>query len=209
MKETVPPLENKYSRIVEELANFGWSVCDDFLETDQIRQLADEARAQWQEGGFRQARVGTGSAQQVRTEIRSDFVHWLDESELTAAQRIYWDALERLRREINQTLFLGLFEFEGHLTVYPGGAFYRKHLDQFKYARQRVVTCILYLNQNWRDSDRGQLRLYLEQDRDDLYRDILPQGGRLVIFISEQFYHEVLPAQRERMSLTGWFRTRN
>ena len=34
------------------------------------------------------------------------------------------------------------------------------------------------------------------------------QGGRLVAFLSDRFEHEVLPATRERMSFTGWFRRR-
>ncbi len=39
-------------------------------------------------------------------------------------------------------------------------------------------------------------------------RDVAPIGGRLVIFRSDQFEHEVLPARRERLSFTGWFRRR-
>jgi SM-20-related protein len=39
--------------------------------------------------------------------------------------------------------------------------------------------------------------------------DVLPQGGRLLTFLSERFEHEVLPAHRERISLTGWFRRRD
>jgi SM-20-related protein len=34
--------------------------------------------------------------------------------------------------------------------------------------------------------------------------DILPLAGRLVCFRSDQIEHEVLPATRERLSLTGW-----
>jgi len=35
--------------------------------------------------------------------------------------------------------------------------------------------------------------------------DLLPEGGSLVVFLSAGFEHEVLPATRERMSITGWF----
>jgi SM-20-related protein len=38
--------------------------------------------------------------------------------------------------------------------------------------------------------------------------DISPIGGRLVMFLSDTFYHEVLPTSKDRMSLTGWFLTR-
>jgi SM-20-related protein len=51
----------------------------------------------------------------------------------------------------------------------------------------------------------GQLRMYL--DKDAQY-DVVPTGGCLVVFLSGEVPHEVLPATRERLSLTGWFRRR-
>src|SRR5450830_1584970 len=38
--------------------------------------------------------------------------------------------------------------------------------------------------------------------------DVVPSGGCLVVFLSGDVPHEVLPATRERLSLTGWFRRR-
>jgi SM-20-related protein len=35
-------------------------------------------------------------------------------------------------------------------------------------------------------------------------KDVLPVAGRLVCFRSDLLEHEVLPATRERLSLTGW-----
>jgi SM-20-related protein len=43
---------------------------------------------------------------------------------------------------------------------------------------------------------------------DERVRDVLPVAGTLVCFLSDRFEHEVLPATRERLSLTGWFRRR-
>jgi SM-20-related protein len=109
---------------------------------------------------------------------------------------------------INRELFLGLFDFEGHMAIYPPGSFYRKHLDQFQDVAQRKVSAILYLNDGWQAEDGGQLRIYLEESADSDSIDVLPRGGTLVCFLSERFYHEVLPATRERLSVTGWFRVR-
>jgi SM-20-related protein len=33
-----------------------------------------------------------------------------------------------------------------------------------------------------------------------------PQGGTLAVFLSEEFPHEVLAANRTRYSIAGWFR---
>ena len=39
--------------------------------------------------------------------------------------------------------------------------------------------------------------------------DILPVFGRLALFLSADFEHEVLAPARPRMSIAGWFRQRN
>jgi SM-20-related protein len=38
---------------------------------------------------------------------------------------------------------------------------------------------------------------------------VLPHYGQMVIFLSERFPHEVSALQRERFSLTGWYRVNN
>lgn len=195
-------------RIAAELAERGWSVCERFLPPEQIAALATELQARWQDGEFRPAGVGVGTGLQVRPEIRSDRVHWLDETPQTDAEAPYFAALEALRLAINRELMLGLFSFEGHMTIYPPGSFYRKHLDQFQGVAYRKVSAILYLNDAWQPGDGGQLRLYLDASGEGESIDVLPRGGTFVCFLSDRFHHEVLPATRERMSITGWFKVR-
>jgi SM-20-related protein len=71
-----------------------------------------------------------------------------------------------------------------------------------------VVSVVLYLNLDWGEADGGRLRLYLERAGEPPFEDVVPEGGTLAVFLSERFAHEVLPAARERLSLTGWFRRR-
>ena len=35
-----------------------------------------------------------------------------------------------------------------------------------------------------------------------------PAGGTLVAFLSDRVEHEVLPARRDRIAVSGWFRRR-
>lgn len=191
--------------VAEALASRGWCAAPGFLDPQETARLARECLNRWRGGEFRHARIGHGRTLQLRPEIRNDHVNWLNPAHPSRAQRRYFEALERLRLAINGRLYLGLFEFEGHFTVYPPGASYQRHLDQFAGVRQRAVSCILYLNEGWQAVDGGALRLYLEGDRTE---DVLPTGGTLVSFLSDRFEHEVLPARRERLSITGWFRTR-
>lgn len=201
-----PPPIPLVESIADEVATQGYAVACQFLCAAEVSALAQDLLSLKQSGEMREA--GIGKDAEISNAVRGDFIHWLNETAATPAQQVYLQRLESLRLALNRTLYLGLFEFEGHFASYPPGAFYRKHLDQFQHDSQRALTCILYLNDAWQESDGGQLRMYLDDQDDTLYRDIQPQGGTLVTFLSARYWHEVLPARRERLSITGWFRTR-
>jgi len=197
-----------YSHIAACLGDPGWCVVPEFLAPASTASLAAELQDAWQSGCFRHAGVGRGESWELRPEVRSDKVLWLDQASCTPSQAAYLDQLDQLRQAINRRLFLGLFDFEGHHAVYPPGACYRKHVDQFRDMGARVVTCVLYLNPDWHSDWGGALRLYLEPGGEGSFIDIPPLGGQLVTFLSRDFYHEVLPAARNRLSIAGWFRQR-
>ena len=197
-----------YAQIALDLEEKGWNVAPQFILPELMEQLANEAREGWSAGEFKHAGVGRGAALEVKPEIRSDQVNWIDPDNCSTAQQTYLQQLEELRQAINSQLYLGLFNFEGHLAVYPPGSYYRRHVDQFRDVGLRTVSTVLYLNQDWHAADGGQLRLYNDQDDPQAYEEILPIGGRLVTFLSADFEHEVRPAKRERLSLTGWFKIR-
>ncbi len=196
-------------RIAAALLEQGLITLDDFLPPALVAQLATEAIDLRRGEGLRPAGIGRGPSQHLNEGIRGDQIRWLEPDTATPAQRHYLEILEALRQAINRHLFLGLYEFEGHLALYPPGAYYRKHLDQFQGTQHRLVTVILYLNPDWRDEDGGQLRIYPDPTDEGCHQDLLPVAGRLVCFLSGDFPHEVLPARRERLSITGWFRQRD
>lgn len=198
----------RLAAITAELAARGWVVIPGFLPPQQVAQLRAEALAHWRDGDFRPAGVGRGDALRVAPGVRSDRILWLEPGALTQAQQGWFDLLEAYRQTINRQLFLGLFDFEGHLALYPPGSFYGRHLDQFQGVGLRTVTAILYLNEAWQPEDGGLLRIYTDPNDDSRYVEVLPEGGTFVTFLSADYVHEVLPARRERLALTGWFRRR-
>jgi SM-20-related protein len=206
----IPPQEppNNAERIAATLADAGWCVTDDFLAALVVNQLRHEAAQCWEAGAFRRAGVGRGEDLELRVDVRTDRVLWLDPATLSGAQQHYWQQLEQLRLAVNRNLFLGLHELEAHLAVYPPGTYYRKHLDQFRGLGLRQLSCVLYLNDGWGADDGGALRIYTDPQDAHAFDEVLPVGGRLVTFLSARFLHEVLPARRERYSVTGWFKRR-
>jgi SM-20-related protein len=194
--------------IADVIADAGWCVTPGFLSPHEVSDLRGEAAALRARGAFRPAGIGQGQQLAVNPQVRCDQIRWVDPEQNGAAIRGYLARLEDLRMTLNRELFLGLDDFEGHLALYPPGSFYRRHLDQFRGVERRTLSCILYLNADWQPADGGALRIYLDAPNPGRCTEVAPQGGTLVTFLSARFEHEVMPARRERLSLTGWFRRR-
>ena len=198
------PLQRHLPQIIDDLAARGWSRLDNVLPATLTHELAEECRKRARAGALNPAGVGRGQGLAVREGIRGDSIQWLEHGQ-SAPSDGYLQAMDELRSALNQAFYLGLEDFECHFACYPPGAFYQKHLDRFRDDDRRTVTAVYYLNEAWQTEHGGALRLYLA---DDTELDVLPSAGTLVLFISADLPHEVLPATRERLSLTGWFRRR-
>jgi SM-20-related protein len=180
-------------------------VQDGFLSPAGVRGLIQCADARQAQGAFNSGRVGAGNQRRTRAEIRGDSTCWLSEP-LHDAERALLRDLEELRLGLNREGYLGLFDLELHFAHYPVGTGYARHVDQLQGSGERRVSLVLYLNENWPADAGGELRVF---DPDGSHRDIEPLAGRLVYFLTANREHAVLPAQRDRWSVSGWFRSRS
>ena len=191
--------------IVEAIATEGLVVVREAIPAPLVGALRDAARKRDAAGEFRAAGVGRATARVERANVRGDRIRWLEPADAKPAEAALFTLVEALRVAVNEALYLGLFDFEGHYAIYPPGAGYARHLDRFRDDEARVLTLIVYLNDRWSAADGGQLRV---ERGDGVMRDVAPEGGTVVAFLSDRFPHEVLPASRERLAFTGWFRHR-
>lgn len=194
--------------IIQAITQQGYAISPHFLPDATIQQLAEYARQLELAGNLKPAGTGSEANLQANNKIRGDYIFWLQDNDPAPCVQAYMLKMKALQQQLNQQLFLNLYELEAHLAIYPPGTGYAKHLDQFNQGRNalRQVSCVLYLNQGWQEGFGGQLRLYLA---DGNTQEIMPTGGTLVTFMSGEFIHEVLPATQPRISLTGWFRRRD
>ena len=198
------PAPGPTERLIVDIREQGFAVLDDFIPHKSVVRLRTCADLRSIRGEFKAAAIGAARTRQQRADFRGDFTCWLQEP-LYPAEREALALLERMRLDLNRSLLLGLLDLELHYASFPPGARYARHVDQPEGTQLRRLSFSLYLNLEWGRQAGGELRLY---DGDHAIADIEPRGGRLACFLTEGRAHEVLPAERVRMALTGWFRAR-
>ena len=191
-----------YGRISESLNRQGYIILDDVFTAAQLQSLFIDIK-KTDSDDFYPAGIGREQGHQLNQFVRRDRIRWVDISYQPTQFYLQW--ADGLRRYLNRSLFLGLFDYECHYSHYPRGGFYKKHLDAFQGNSNRRLSSVLYLNPAWQPGDGGELVLYAA-DGSAVLETVQPMFGRMVIFLSEEFPHEVLITQCSRYSLTGWYR---
>lgn len=188
-----------------QLADQQWLCKKDAFSNEQLKKLQQIAQDRWQQGLFRPARIGRGHEQQEQKNIRSDEILWLDKNDSDLL--FFAEICDKIQTELAQGLMLPIQNYELHWARYPahsGG--YDEHLDQSQtkdlFHGERLITFILYLNDSWQSEDGGQLKIRLPEQ----IMSIEPQCGTMILFRSDSLWHQVIPAKKDRWSLTGWFR---
>lgn len=191
-------------KIINKLGEKGYSIDENLFSLQDIQMMNRFFNSKNKE--FLKATIGNVN-QILDKNIRSDSIYWIEEKDKIELHNMV-SFLEDLRLKANENFYLGLFDFESHFAKYEKNTFYKKHLDAFQKNNARKLTFILYLNEAWQEGDGGELKIYLNKDNDNENLIVKPKAGTLVTFFSEEFYHEVLPSQKERRTYTGWFKTR-
>jgi len=191
--------EELYSKITDSLVEDGYIVIENALSKDLVTKLLAFAK---NENDFKQAGISAKDDLHIDNTRRRDKTKWLEDD--NSVQSEFLEFSDGLKDYLNRELYLGLTYYESHFAIYNDGDFYEKHLDAFKNSKNRVVTTVFYLNDDWGKDDGGELIVY---DKDDNFlAEVIPKANTLVVFLSDKFPHEVKPAKRKRFSIAGWFR---
>lgn len=191
-----------FNLIATDLEQQGYSIRPNALPYDIAMSLWQH-QSGLNEEKFKLAGIGRGDEFSQNTFVRNDEICWIDGDSEAGKLWLNWSS--QLQRYLNRRLFLGLFSFESHFAHYAPGHFYKRHYDAFKKEANRTLSLVTYLNSNWLPDEGGELVIY-QDDQDVNGIKVVPLFGTVVIFLSEEFPHEVLPATRDRYSIAGWFR---
>ncbi|MFT4671845.1 MAG: SM-20-related protein [Pseudohongiellaceae bacterium] len=191
-----------FARIAIDLRDKGFSINPAALPMSLSEPLRAHVLSM-DEDKFSAAGVGRGNDFVKNNFIRTDEISWITGDSKAGSDWLRWASW--LQKYLNEKLLLGLFSFESHVAHYGVDDYYKRHFDALRGEANRVLSLVLYLNSGWTAADGGELVLY-ENDQDLDGIKVTPLLGTLVVFLSEEFAHEVLPANRDRYCVAGWFR---
>ncbi|TGD74834.1 2OG-Fe(II) oxygenase [Mangrovimicrobium sediminis] len=191
-----------FASIASDVRQHGYSINTMALPPTLAQALGEHVRDMHPDL-FAPAATGRQLERSRNAFVRRDEICWITGAALAGREWLDW--AERLRVYLNRELLLGLFSFESHFAHYAPGDFYRRHYDAFRGETNRVLSLVAYLNPGWQPDEKGELVLYRDGEDQEGIR-VVPALGSVVVFLSEDFPHEVLPAARDRYSIAGWFR---
>lgn len=201
-----PPGDNRLGAILGDLASKGWSWQPHMLPDALYLALRAEVLDANTEGELAPAGIGREADFQLDRSIRKSRIAWMDGA--TPAQAGFLQWAEQLREALNRGLMIGLFEFEACFAVYQPGEFYDRHLDSFDGPRNRVVSLVVYLNEDWTEENGGALVVWPEgaEETADPAACILPERAGVVFMLSETIPHAVEVTKASRFGIAAWWR---
>ncbi|RYJ43164.1 2OG-Fe(II) oxygenase [Flavobacterium beibuense] len=198
-----------YEKVISDLLEKQYSVVENFFPLEEVLELRQSLLTKYDDDQFKKSAIGNWTNEQVMKAVRGDFIFWLDEANCNAAETRFFSRLNDFVDYLNRTCFMGITEQEFHYALYPEGTFYKRHLDTFQNDSRRRLSIVCYLNEeDWQPEYGGELAIYIPENGTERIENIYPVQGRMVIFESSVLEHEVKPVKQERLSITGWLKTR-
>jgi SM-20-related protein len=195
-------LEKIFNSIIDSFIENKIGIAENFLSETLSLHLKENLLALYT--GQQLKSAGTGDSSQVAYNnlFRGDVIYWLDRSNNNIHENSFFDLMDSFVKYLNENCYTGISSYEFHYTLYEKGSFYKKHLDQFRNNDSRKYSMIMYLNDNWMESDGGELCIHHKSG----LQNISPNSGKSVFFQSNELEHEVLVTNKPRMSITGWLK---
>jgi SM-20-related protein len=191
-----------FEKLIQGLLVKSCGSVDGWFSQDEQDCLRKSLLKHYQQDEFHLAGIGKHAYFQKEKEIRNDQVYWLSKAEANACELRFFQLVDEFVAYLNRTCFAGIRSYEFHYALYEQGSFYKKHVDQFMNDDRRQFSFVTYLTEFWEPGDGGELILYLKKER----VTVQPIPGRALFFRSE-IPHEVLPANKKRLSITGWLKS--
>ena len=195
-------MQQPFDVLINSFVDNNVGIANDFLSESLSNSLQQNIQQLQQQGQMKYAGIGNDAIADATQQMRGDKIYWMDKKNNNVHEDEFLNKVEDFIDHLNRTCYTGINDYEFHYAVYGEGSAYKKHKDQFKTDNNRKFSLICYLNDDWVAADGGQLVVYQNGEA----QTISPNAQKAVFFKSDEMEHEVLLANKPRMSITGWLK---
>lgn len=196
-------MQNQFDIIINSFLSNNVGIDTNFLSKSLSLGLQKNIRQLDADGLMHFGGIGNEKVKNNNQQTRGDKIYWLDKKHNNVFEQEFLALIEQFINHLNSTCYTSINSYEFHYALYPKGSYYKKHIDQFRNENGRKFSLISYLNEEWLNTDGGNLAVYQE----GVEQTIRPQSQTAVFFKSNEIEHEVMTANRDRMSVTGWLKS--
>jgi len=195
-------MQQQFDLLINSFVDNNVGIATNFLSESLSNSLQQNIQQLQQQGQMKYAGIGNDAIADATQQMRGDKIYWMDKKNNNVHEDEFLNRVEDFIDHLNRTCYTGINDYEFHYAVYGQGSAYKKHKDQFKTDNNRKFSLICYLNDDWVAADGGQLVVYQNGES----QTISPNAQKAVFFKSDEMEHEVLLANKPRMSITGWLK---
>lgn len=195
----------KIASLSDHITRYAWACSNELISIKLCRKLKIEIDSLYSNRFLIKAKIGTLHKKETNYTVRGDYIYWFENPLQSPEQEKITEEISAIGNAIKRNLYMNFNSLESHYALYPPGSHYAKHLDNSQGKNTRYLTFVLFLNDKWKPGHGGELSIYREDETHLIELHIEPKIGKLVLFLSNNIYHEVLLTNQPRYSLTGWF----
>jgi SM-20-related protein len=195
-------MSQQFDELINSFIDNNVGIAGNFLSASLSENLQQNIYSLQKGEQMKYAGIGNEAIADATQKMRGDKIYWLDKKNNNVHEQEFLDSVENFIDHLNKTCYTGINDYEFHYAVYEKGSAYKKHKDQFKTDNKRKYSLICYLNNGWKPADGGELVIY----QNEKIQTISPNAQKAVFFKSDEMEHEVLTANKPRMSITGWLK---
>ena len=195
-------MQQQFDLLINSFVDNNVGIAKNFLSENLSNSLRQNIQQLQEQGQMKYAGIGNDAIADATQQMRGDKIYWMDKKNNNVHEEEFLNRVEDFIDHLNRTCYTGINDYEFHYAVYGQGSAYKKHTDQFKTDNNRKFSLICYLNDDWVAADGGQLVVYQNGEA----QTISPNAQKAVFFKSDEMEHEVLLANKPRMSITGWLK---
>ena len=153
-------MQNTFDVLINSFIETRVGIVENFLTQSLAFHLSENLKTLYAENRLQSAGIGNNLLVDQNKLIRSDMIYWLDRKHNNPHENSFFDIIDAFVLHLNTTCYTGITGYEFHYALYEKGSFYKKHLDQFKNNDSRQYSLVIYLNENWKEIDGGELCIH-------------------------------------------------